>query len=168
MRGATTSQTSTIEDVRFSIDPWQLDVSSNFQVDFRLSFDVTRIRLDLRPSRTIVNHAAEVIYLGPEGRDDSFDSLMDSALLSDGDALLFKGDALLFDYKRRTWRKAGRGRIVIRRPRPYLFEGIFSLDGDRYHVILSSNYRKIRYSGDSSPPLLGSTHMVVWNQADVN
>lgn len=163
MRRETIHQKSTIEDVSFSIDPWLLDISSKFQIDFRLSFDITRIQLDLQPSRTIVNPAAEVIYLGPEGKDNSFDSLKNSTLLSDGDALIFEVDALLFDHRYHTWPKAGWGRMAIERPRPYLFEGIFNLDGNHDHIILSSNYLKIRHS---ARPLPGSTHMVVWNQAD--
>jgi hypothetical protein len=149
--------------VRFSIDPWLLNTLPQFQIDFRLSLNFIRIRLDLKPSQTIDNPAAENIYLGPEGRDDPFGNLKHSALFSDGDGLVFEGDALFFDYQQHAWRKGGWGRIVVERPRPYLFEGIFNLDGRHYHVVLSSNYRKTEHS---APLPSGSTNIVVWNQAD--
>ena len=149
----------------FSTDPWLLHVSPNFQLDFRLSSDVTRIRLDLRPIKS-VDPTAKVLYLRPDGIDDS-DTLKTSALLVDEDALFFEGDALLFDHRSRNWRKAGWGRVAIRRPQPYLFEGFFILNGDYYHVSRSDSYLQKRHPGNPSPPRSGSTHMVVWHHAVV-
>ncbi|RGP61401.1 zinc metalloprotease mde10 [Fusarium sporotrichioides] len=158
---------SSIEDVRVSTGLQSFDDSSSFRVNFKLSSDVRRIRLDLHPSRTAVNHVTNVVNAGQSGPDDLQDRLEMSAPLLDEDALSYQGEALIFDPKCRSWRKAGDGRIVVGPFGPSLFEGVFSLDGDVYCVLLSFNYRKLRRPEDPSLPLLGSTHMVAWRKTDV-
>ncbi|SPJ78346.1 uncharacterized protein FTOL_06735 [Fusarium torulosum] len=151
---------SSIEDVLFSIDPWLLHTSENFQLDFRLSLDVERIRLDLRPTNR-ADPFGQALHLETDGANELLDSWRSSMLLSDKDILLFEGDALL-NRNSHGWHKVGWGRIAIRRPQPYLFEGFFTLKDDLYHVSLSDEYLRKRHQKDPSPPTSGSTHMVVW------
>ncbi|KAH6959780.1 Metallo-peptidase family M12-domain-containing protein [Ilyonectria sp. MPI-CAGE-AT-0026] len=149
-------------DLLFSVDPKQLDVLSNLELEFRLSNDVRRIRLNLQPSRNIVSPIAELRYLGSEGISDGSSSALESS------TLFFKGEALLSEDGQRRWRKAGWARIMIRpQVQPRLFEGAFSLDGDHHHISLDSNYRATQLAGDPSPPESLSPHMVVWSQSNV-
>lgn len=144
------------------MDPEQLGVLSNFQLELRLSNNVRRIRLNMQLDRKTISPVAEYRYLGSEATRDSSNHLLE------GSTLLFEGDALLFDHGRRRWRKAGWAWIIIQpQVRPRLFEGTFSLDDDYYHVLLDSNYRKTRREGDPLLPESTSPHMVVWSQSNL-
>ncbi|KAF5013084.1 hypothetical protein FDECE_911 [Fusarium decemcellulare] len=153
-------QITTIQDLQFSVDPWTLETLSRFQLDFRLSHDVKRIRFGLKPSSHDANSDADAQHLDVDKSDDFND-------IPKNPILLFTGDAFLFDSESRSWRKAGWTRIMVDPLRPFLFEGVFALDDDRYHVLLDSSYRKIRLAGEPSPPKSGSSHMVVWSQPAV-
>ncbi|KAI6764302.1 hypothetical protein HG530_008091 [Fusarium avenaceum] len=159
-RNGNIREISSIEDVLFSIDPFLLQSSENFQLDFRLSLDVERIRLDLRPTKS-VDPFGQALHLETDGADEVLESWRISMLESDKDMLLFEGDALL-NHRSYGWQKVGRARIAIRRPQPYLFEGFFTLNGDCYHVSLSDEYLRKRDQKHPSPPTSGATHMVVW------
>ncbi|XEV01443.1 hypothetical protein FSHL1_006730 [Fusarium sambucinum] len=148
---------STIQDVRFSIDPSTLGSLSSFDLDFRLSRNVTRIRFHLQLRAYVVNFDADAQYLGLEGSDEFLDIL-------ENPTFFFVGDTLLLDSGQNIWRKAGLVRIMIDPLRPFLFEGFYDLDGNRHHVLLDSSYRKTRLPDDPHSLQKASSHMVVWNE----
>ncbi|WXC67711.1 hypothetical protein SNK03_013528 [Fusarium graminearum] len=154
-------QISSIEDVLFSIDPWLLHQSENFKLDFRLSLDVKRIRLDMRPIER-VDYTPKKLQLEPDGVNEILNNWRSSMALEDEGTMFFEGVAFLFNRDSYEWDEAGRGRIAIRRPQPYLFEGFFTLNDYYYHVTLSDKYLRKRKHGDPLPPTSGSMHMVVW------
>ncbi|KAL6405209.1 hypothetical protein AUP68_12053 [Ilyonectria robusta] len=162
VRTANIRQVSTVENLHFSVDAKQLDAFSNFQLEFKLSNEQRRIRLNLQPSRNIVSPLTEVRYLGSGETSGSLEKPLESS------TLLFKGDAIVSDDGGRTWRKAGWARIIIRpQIQPHLFEGAFSLDGDHHHVSLDSNYRKTRLAEDPTLPESTAPYMVVWRESNM-
>lgn len=142
------------------MDPWLLYSAENFHVDFRLSLDVERIRLDLRPAKR-ADSFEQALHVESDGEEEVHESWRSSMLQSDKDNLFFEGDALLH-HSFYGWHKVGRARIAIKRPQPYLFEGLFTLNDDFYHVSLSDDYLRERDQKRPSPPTSGATHMVVW------
>lgn len=146
-----------LENLHFSLRPQDLDTASTFQVEFSVSDERARFRLDLHPTRNLVSRQTDIRHVGTDGSS--------AELVSRGSPLAYKGHASNLDSK--TWRRAGWARVVVRRrEEEYWIEGAFSLDGVHHHIVLDSSLHSPRQSRDDVLPKKHSPRMLVWKESD--
>jgi hypothetical protein len=130
---------------------------------FDVAFDVsgTRLRLSLEPNHDIFVDGAVVQYVGADGeisRQEPIDRLQHKVYK--GTAWLKRGD---------RWDNVGWSRISVARDGlAPLFEGVFTVNDDHHHLLLSSNYKKTRMAQDPDVDLRDDEYMVVFRDSDMS
>ncbi|KAF2651959.1 ADAM 8 precursor [Lophiostoma macrostomum CBS 122681] len=128
--------------------------------DVALDVSGTRLRLSLEPNHDIFVDGAVVQYLGADGeisRQEPIDRLQHK---------VYKGTAWLKRGNR--WDNVGWSRVSVRRDGPEpLFEGVFTVNDDHHHILLSSNYKKTRMALDPDVDLRDDEYMVVFRDSDM-
>lgn len=139
----------------------QIDYLSHFDLTFELHRDGRRIKLELEPNLDILADDAYVQYMDADG------SLRDGEPIQRHEHKIFRGRALVGSGKGR-WTPTGWARITIRRDGPEpLFEGAFSVDGDKHHIELQSTYLPKKRPIDANIEHRPHEYMVVYRDSDM-
>ncbi|KAH8902642.1 zincin [Coniochaeta sp. PMI_546] len=133
---------------------------SAFDLTFILLDGSEEIRLSVTPNEDILHNGAVVRYLAQDGRlgvDEQIDRLQHK---------VFRGQAFARQDGQTDWIRGGWARIAIHRDGPNpLFEGVFTVRGEHYHIQTSDNYFQTRVSGDPDIANEPEEYMIVWKDS---
>ncbi|KAJ5089618.1 Disintegrin and metalloproteinase domain-containing protein B [Penicillium argentinense] len=138
----------------------QLDHTSQFDLTFELHRDGKRIKLELEPNHDILADDASVRYVDTEGN-------WQTEPFQRQEHKVFRGRALVGSGKGR-WTPTGWARVNIRRDGAEpLFEGAFSVDGNKHHIELHSTYAAKKRPIDADVEDRGHDYMLVYRDTDM-
>ncbi|KAJ5567312.1 hypothetical protein N7535_006618 [Penicillium sp. DV-2018c] len=139
----------------------EVDHLSHFDLTFDLHRDNKRIKLELEPNHDILSEDAYVQYLGIDG------TIRYSEPIRRHEHKVFQGRALVGSGQGR-WTPVGWARITVKRDglEP-LFEGAFSINEDKHHVELRSNYLDMKRPIDADVEPRDGESMVVYRDSDM-
>ncbi|CAG7975386.1 unnamed protein product [Penicillium salamii] len=138
----------------------QIDHLSHFDVTFQIHAG-KRIKLELEPNHDILADDAYVQYVAPDG------TLTHAEPIQRHEHKVFRGRALEGSGKGR-WTPVGWARITVKRDGvDPLFEGAFSINDDKHHVELMSNYIDKKRPIDADVPLKHGEYMLIYRDSDM-
>ncbi|KAJ6006988.1 hypothetical protein N7522_005339 [Penicillium canescens] len=139
----------------------KIDHLSSFDVTFNLHQDGKRIKLELEPNHDILADDAYVQYLGIDG------TVRHGQPIQRHEHKVFKGRALVGSGTGR-WTPVGWARITVKRDgEEPLFEGAFSIDNDKHHIELQSNYMHKKRPIDADVEPRDGEYMLVYRDSDM-
>lgn len=134
---------------------------SHFALTF--TFNELHVKFVLEPNHHVLGENTRVTHLAPNG------SVSHSGEVDRLQYKVFKGNAWIARAEmRHGWQEAGWARVLVVQDGPHpLFEGVFTVDGDRHHVQLSRTYLRARHRLDPPVRSAEQEYMVVWRDSDV-
>lgn len=148
-----------IEDLTLT-RPYGPDKPSQVDLIFRLHGDDQRIKLRLQTNDYLLSRLENVHYLSSDG---GLSGVKPASRLQSS---VFKGEALVNDVGNNLWHAVGTARIAIREADEgvVLFDGTFTVGGERFHVQLDSTFRRMQPGREL--PAKEEPFMVVWRDGD--
>ncbi|KAJ5168373.1 Disintegrin and metalloproteinase domain-containing protein B [Penicillium canariense] len=138
----------------------QIDHLSHFDLTFELHRDGKRIKLELEPNHDILADDAYVQYIGADGS-------WEGEPIHRHEHKVFRGRALVGSGKGR-WTPSGWARVTVKQDGPEpLFEGAFSVDGNKHHIELQSTYLAKKRPIDTDIEHRSGDYMIVYRDTDM-
>ncbi|KAK4101048.1 hypothetical protein N658DRAFT_78371 [Parathielavia hyrcaniae] len=156
------SSIARIEDAVIQTPSHRVHAHSSFDVSFVLSNTLQKIRLALEPNHDLFGGDATIQYLAADGSVRRVQPIVRQ------EHRVFRGESFVQRLGEPGWEHAGWARINVRRDgdKP-IFDGVFTMHGNHYHVQTKTTYRQTSVSGDPQVDDAEDEYMVVWRDSDI-